>query len=169
MLNSHFTLDASTHILNQTYLNFKSSRKLYEDLHANEKALNLLTIDFMPSSVTTHSASSLKSMASSLVSILTAPHQLARRACAFDLFELKVIKQVLEQALSQLKAQGTGEAESVKKYRFQKTNGLKIEQGTGEYEINEMLKGLVGSIAGDQFSDTIVNEVILTALITVEK
>ena len=62
---------------------------------------------------------------------------------------MKVIKQVIEQVLEQLRLQGQAEAESVKKYKFQKTNGLKIEQGSGEYEINEMLKGVIASITGD--------------------
>ena len=68
--------------------------------------------------------------------------------------------------MGQLKA---AEAESVKKYRFQKTNGLKIEQGTPEFEINEMLKGMVAQMTAEEYSQEVINEVILTALIAVEK
>ncbi len=35
-----------------------------------------------------------------------------------DIFELKVIKQVIEQVLEELRMQGANETESVKKYRF---------------------------------------------------
>jgi hypothetical protein len=98
---------------------------------------------------------------------LTTPHLLARKPCTFDFFELKVIKQLTEQVLDQLRSQGPAEAEGVKKYRFLKTSGLKIEQGTVEHEINEVLKQVAASVTGESME--VINEVIITAVITVDK
>jgi hypothetical protein len=37
--------------------------------------------------------------ASTLIAALTTPHLLGRKPCSFDFFELKVIKQLIEQVL----------------------------------------------------------------------
>lgn len=41
--------------------------------------------------------------------------------------------------LEELRSKGMAEAEIVKRYKFQKINGLKIE-GEGESQVNEILK-----------------------------
>lgn len=49
---------------------------------------------------------------------------------------------MIDSILDQLK---NGDAEIVKKYKFQKINGLRIE-GAAENEVNEMLKDAVMSV-----------------------
>ena len=80
-----------------------------------------------------------------------------------DPFQLQVCKLMLDEILDQLK----NEVEIVKKYKFQKINGLRIE-GNAEMEVNELLKNAVTSVIGEG-NQEIINEVIIPALLSVEK
>ena len=78
-----------------------------------------------------------------------------------DPFELQVCKIMMDGILEQLKSGGAAEAEIVKKYKFQKINGLRID-GAAETEVNEMLKNAVTSVIGES---EIADEVIIPALL----
>lgn len=64
-----------------------------------------------------------------------------------------------------------GQGEIVKKYKFQRINGLRME-GHNEIEVNEFLKTALIQMFGDRFNkdegERIINEVVLPALITIE-
>ena len=66
---------------------------------------------------------------------------------------------MIDSILDQLK---NGDAEIVKKYKFQKINGLRIE-GAAENEVNEMLKNAVMSVVSAD--SQIADEVIIPALL----
>ena len=76
-----------------------------------------------------------------------------------DAFELQICKIMIDSILDQLK---NGDAEIVKKYKFQKINGLRIE-GPAENEVNEMLKNAVMSVVSAD--SQIADEVIIPALL----
>ena len=78
-----------------------------------------------------------------------------------DPFELQVCKIMIDGILDQLKNGGSAEAEIVKKYKFQKINGLRID-GAAETEVNEMLKNAIMSVIGES---EIADEVIIPALL----
>ncbi len=78
-----------------------------------------------------------------------------------DPFELQVCKIMIDEILEQLKNGGSTEAEIVKKYKFQKINGLRIE-GAAETEVNEMLKNAVTSVIGES---EIADEIIIPSLL----
>ena len=76
-----------------------------------------------------------------------------------DAFELQICKIMIDSILDQLK---NGDAEIVKKNKFQKINGLRIE-GPAENEVNEMLKNAVMSVVSAD--SQIADEVIIPALL----
>ncbi len=105
MLESQLKKDFSDSLLH-SYTAFKSTRPLYHLLEDRELSLNLSHSNLFLNSSHKKNAPSLKSESDSLISILTNPHTLASKkiTTSFDLFEMKVIKQVIDQILEQLRA-----------------------------------------------------------------
>lgn len=73
---------------------------------------------------------------------------------------------VVESILDSLRMKGPAEAEIVKRFKFQKINGLRID-GVAEQELNEMLNTTLLQILGG--GADLVNEALLPALISFEK
>lgn len=74
---------------------------------------------------------------------------------------------LVDSLIEELRCRGPAEAEIVKKYKFQKVNGLRIE-GAAESEVNEVLKTAVMQVIGG-CSEELVNEVVLPAVLGAEK
>lgn len=98
-----------------------------------------------------------------------------------DIHELQIAKMIVDQILQDLKSKGQAEAEIVKRYKFQKSNGLRID-GSSENEINEMLRSTLGQLFADKFkfghdnqekmeetSERIIDEILLPVLVQIEK
>ena len=98
-----------------------------------------------------------------MVRHLTSMATIATQSADIDVdpFELQVCKIMMDGILEQLKSGGAAEAEIVKKYKFQKINGLRID-GAAETEVNEMLKNAITSVIGES---EIADEVIIPALL----
>ncbi len=92
---------------------------------------------------------------------MTGFHQLSRVSSSeIDVYELKVAKVLVDSLLER------ATPDVVKKYKFQKINGLRID-GAAEIEINEIVKAALMQVMG--WKQEIVDQVVIPAVLTVEK
>ena len=140
-----------------SYLSFKETHPVFSQLKSKE--ISNVDLFSIPSKEKKHETQ----LRNTLVRHLTSMASIATQSADInvDPFELQVCKIMMDGILEQLKSGGAAEAEIVKKYKFQKINGLRID-GAAETEVNEMLKNAITSVFGES---EIADEVIIPALL----
>ena len=62
-----------------------------------------------------------------------------------------------------------GEEASVKKYKFNKVNGMQVQDEQYYLEINEILKMSIQQVLGSQIDSETIDQVIINGLLEIER